>query len=194
MEDENWKAVVGFEGLYEVSDRGRVRSLDREVPSRFGQRTIPGRVMKLAKDSAGYLSLLLYQRSEGKSKRPCKRELVSRLVVISFLGLPNNPNDQANHIDFDRSNNLLTNLEWKTPSGNVQHSVLAGRWAGPHDSAKNPKKWKKLDLEAVRSAILDAESGMVTKYRAAKNLGISCAMMTRYCQQRDRYFPITPPA
>ena len=191
MESEKWLPVAGFEGLYEVSDHGGVRSVDRVVPSRHGQtRVMRGKVLKLSTDENGYVSLILYPKHvQGQPRKYC-RSLVHRLVATAFVnGWAEEL--EVNHIDFNRGNNSAANLEWKTPSGNVQHSVQAGRWAESHNSATNPRKWKKLSLAVAQATILAVESGTKTRYRAAKDLNVSFGAVANLLKSRDRYFPIT---
>jgi hypothetical protein len=101
MKGERWRPVVGYEGMYEVSDRGRVR----------GKRS-PRRVMTPCPDSGGYLRVNLYR--DGK-RVMC---LVHRLVLLAHRGrCP--PGHEARHYpDARKSNNTLANLSWATKSTN----------------------------------------------------------------------------
>jgi len=126
MEEEKWLPVVRYEGLYEVSDRGRVRSLDRIVERSDGytvHRT--GALRALRTDKKGYKCLCLYL--EGSSKYV----FVHRLVVRAFLGDSPGESTDVNHKDFDPANNRLENLEWVTRSENLLHSTRAGRRKRP---------------------------------------------------------------
>jgi hypothetical protein len=107
---EQWLPVVGFEGLYEVSDLGRIRSL------RTGKIRIPGTV------TGGYRQIALCV--SGKKSFL----LVSRIVLSSF-DRPPRPREEADHRDFDRGNNRLKNLQWKSKQANMDHSTRAGRRA-----------------------------------------------------------------
>lgn len=190
MEDEVWKPVVGYEGLYEVSNLGRVRSLDRRVPSRWGAtRVMPGKLLSPKASDEGYVGILLYPVVPSGKPRKFVRKLIHRLVAESFIRIPED-GEEVNHKDFNRSNNRVENLEWVSSSDNVQHSVKAGRWASAHNSATNPNKWKKLSLEQARAAILAVDLGE-TRYRVAKNLGVTFNTITNLCNNRDRYFNIT---
>lgn len=110
---EIWKSVVGYEGSYEVSNLGRVRSLDRVLVNTLGiSRRAKGRILKQQSCSNVYLFVCL-----GKNNP----KLLHRLVAISFL--PNEKNlPQVNHIDGDKTNNCVSNLEWVSCSENHKHS------------------------------------------------------------------------
>ena len=102
MSAEEWRAVVGYEGLYEVSNLGRLRCLTRD-----GQ-LLPGHSIH------GYRYVHL--RKQGHSKHTS----IHRLVATAFIGPP--PEGyECNHKDFVRDNNVVGNLEWVTHLGNIQH-------------------------------------------------------------------------
>lgn len=107
--EEQWEPIPGFEKLYEASTFGRIRNMR-------------GRIMKTYTINSGYLCLKFSVNKQRTS------HLVHRLIALTFL---ENPNDlpEVNHIDEDKSNNHLTNLEWKTSSGNKQHSITTGTYA-----------------------------------------------------------------
>lgn len=102
---ETWKDIDGYEGFYQVSNLGRVRSLDRFAKKWDGEKKVKGVLLKQAKNIKGYLFVQLFRGGVGKMKT------VHRLVADAFLpnpgGLP-----QINHKDEDKSNNYVDNLEW----------------------------------------------------------------------------------
>lgn len=102
MKIEIWKPVVGYEGLYEVSNWGRVKSL------KFGKE----RILKLIKDKDGYFIVNLYKNKKIKSFR------VHRLVAEAFIDNPDNL-PQVNHKDENPSNNVVSNLEWCNAKYNI---------------------------------------------------------------------------
>lgn len=104
---ELWRSITGYEGCYEVSNLGRVRSLDRVD---CAGRKLRGQIRQ-PNASHGYLSVSLY--ADGKETR----HLINRLVLCAFIGPPR-AGQQAAHEDGDRGNNLCSNLQWQTPKEN----------------------------------------------------------------------------
>ena len=110
MDGEVWKDVVGYEGLYQVSNLGRVKSLDKVISTRNGyssfEKSIKGRVLKQVL-VMGYLKVHLVNIGKGKSIP------VHRFVAMAFIANKNNY-PQVNHKDEDKTNNIVDNLEWCT--------------------------------------------------------------------------------
>ena len=114
---EEWRKIVGYEGLYEVSSLGRVRSLDRyDSINRFRK----GRILKSGTDTGGYLFVQL--SSNGNEKN----HSVHRLVAEAFIPNPDNL-PQVNHIDEDKSNNCVDNLEWCDREYNINYGTIKDR-------------------------------------------------------------------
>jgi hypothetical protein len=114
---ENWKQIVGFENLYEISDLGNLRSVERYVKHyKGGLRLYKGMCKTNRLNSKGYLRCNL--KSEGNSK-DCT---IHRLVAMAFID--NHSNKPAvNHINGIKTDNRVENLEWVTQSENVVHAV-----------------------------------------------------------------------
>lgn len=117
---ERWKDVVGYEGIYKVSNIGRVKSLNRTVQTKTGNKyRVKGKILKVYLDKYGYSIVSL--RKNGKSNH-CR---VHRLMCIAFKPNPLNK-PWVNHKDGSKSNNVLNNLEWSTPSENAKHAYDKG--------------------------------------------------------------------
>ena len=112
-----WRAITGYEGYYEVSMTGRIRSLDRIViDKRGGKRILRGHEMKLTRSAEGYLVVNLHK---------CGRsEVVGVHVIVATAFLPNPDNlPMVNHIDGVKEHNDVGNLEWATYSYNNFHAL-----------------------------------------------------------------------
>lgn len=112
---EEWRGVKGYEGLYEISNKGKIRSLEHQVKFGTGSRISDGKTLKPSPDKQGYL--FVYLSKEGKTKR----KDIHREVAKSFL-----PDfDEAlevNHLNGLKDDNWVTNLEMVTASENQKHA------------------------------------------------------------------------
>lgn len=119
---EIWKDVENFEGYYQVSNTGRVRSLTRTIATSGGHlTTYKGRELKLKTDKYGYSVAFISKRTEGIRKSVT----VHRLVATAFLKMVDGK-DSVNHIDGNKKNNNVSNLEWVTCKENTQHAIKNG--------------------------------------------------------------------
>ena len=127
---EEWRPVVGYEGLYEVSNTGRVRSLDRYVKGKGKSYFLhKGRVLSPAIKPEGYLIVRLQRRTF----------YIHRLVTAAFLPNPDNL-PEVNHKDEDKTNNRVENLEWCDHKYNMNYGtrnirsrdthIKNGYWSG----------------------------------------------------------------
>lgn len=124
MDNEIWKDVVGYEGIYQVSNLGNVKSLDRHYKQlnnngKECNHFYKGRKLKQHLNNAGYLKVQLSYKYKSIPKR------VHRLVAEAFIPNPNNYKC-VNHIDGNKLNNNVDNLEWCTYSYNTKHAFKNG--------------------------------------------------------------------
>lgn len=115
--EELWKPIKNYEDIYEVSDRGRVRTVKNKKTSSslHGERVWKQRVLKLKTDKNGYKRVTLY-----KNRSP-KYFLVHRLVAEAFIPEVEGK-ELINHIDCNPSNNYVSNLEWCNHTENLKHA------------------------------------------------------------------------
>lgn len=116
---EMWKPIKNYEDSYEVSNLGRVRSNDRYTPTWNGEVFKKGVVKTLKEDKDGYYKVWLSKNS--KKKPFFVHRLVAQAFIDNFDDLP-----VVNHIDGDKKNNVVTNLEWCTRSYNDKHAFKLG--------------------------------------------------------------------
>lgn len=137
--EELWKPVVGFEGFYEVSDHGRVRSVDRVVAHKTGGRlTLKGRLMVGTRLNAGKYPLVNLWKDGRQHPR-----YVHSLVLEAFVG-PRPEGFDACHQDGSRDNNHVANLRWDTRKANLADAFTHGTFL---HGEKAP--WSKLTLDQV---------------------------------------------
>lgn len=119
---EIWKDLPGHEGCYQVSNIGRVRSMDYYINGPKGKRLKKGKIKEFSMTKDGYCRVGIW------SKRKQKHITVHRLVALTFIPNPDNKKC-VNHIDGDKTNNNVTNLEWCTADENIQHyyHILGGK-------------------------------------------------------------------
>lgn len=158
MNNETWLPIVGYEGLYEVSDLGRVRSLPRA--------TTKGRILKQHVSARnGYCHVSLSKNNDKKTRR------VHILVLQTFSPVEKrygyDKNYTIDHIDGDKTNNRLDNLEWCTQSENVKRAYALGIVGKPE------KKVIDLDTGEVFDSVTKASLSVG---------GVKAGPVTRVCR------------
>lgn len=187
MREEEYKDVIGYEGLYQVSNKGNVKSLERKVWNSRGRgfyMTVPERILKPIKTGSGYLQVDLSK--DGK----IKRHLIHRLVAEAFI--PNTENlEQVNHIDEDKTNNCVENLEWCTREYNNNYGTRIRRIAEANTG--NPKLSKantnnpKLSKPVIS---ISKVSGLIVEYpstqEASRQTGTHQGSIVECCKGRQK--------
>lgn len=145
---EIWKDIKGYEGLYQVSNLGRVKSTEREILCsnqyvKF-KRTYPEIVLSAYSLEHNYKQVTISKNGVNKGF------LVHRLVAEAFIPNPGNK-PEVNHIDGDPSNNSADNLEWVTRSENMTHALSLGWDPG---ASRRGKHNSKKQIDAARRARL----------------------------------------
>ena len=161
---EIWKDIVGYEGLYQVSNWGRVKSLNYN-------KTGKEKILTPLKSKNGYLSVQLCKKGK------IKRYLVHRLVALAFI-----PNDdperktQVNHIsEFEKTNNRVENLEWMTPKENINHGT------GIQRRVKKTRNGKRSKI--VYQYLLNGEfvKEWPSVHEIKRKLGFRCGNISNCC-------------
>lgn len=167
---EIWKDIAGFEGWYQVSNMGRVRSLDREIVFNNGNSDHAimikkGKILSITKQTQGYSQVGLCKNGTQKSYR------LNRLVAIAFIQNPMQK-PEVNHIDGNKDNNRVDNLELVTSKENQQHAIKTGL-------ADRSKKRKPI-LQIDKNGNVIAEFDSIKQ--AAQKLGFSKGNICYACK------------
>lgn len=121
MIKEIWRPIKGYENLYEISNHGRIKGVDRYVKGRYGNlRFQKGHIRKATYNNRGYQAIPLCK--DGKYKT----FLVHRLVAETFIPNPDNL-PEVNHKDENKENNYVDNLEWCTRKYNMNYGITQYR-------------------------------------------------------------------
>lgn len=174
MQEEIWKDVVGYEGLYQVSSFGNAKSYKSDKPI----------ILSPTKNNNGYLLVGLY-------KNGCQKKLlIHRLVAEAFiLNLENKP--QVNHINGVKSDNRVENLEWSTASENQKHSRRIGLWvlSDKHRKRISEGAKKRTGVNSPQAKkVLDINTGIVydTIKDASKHMNISIHKLSKIFNNKQK--------
>lgn len=130
---EIWKDIRGFEGSYQISSLGRVKSL------KWGKE----RIMKLNKNRCGYPMICLTHKYQKISK------LIHKLVAEAFIPNPDNKSE-IDHIDTDKTNNRVENLRWCTRSENLNNPLTVEKYRNSYQNSTATKKIMKPVIQLSR--------------------------------------------
>lgn len=179
MNGEIWKPIPGYEGLYEVSSTGRVKSLTRNINGR----TYTGRMLKLVADRNGYIRVKICR------KRIIERLLVHRIVAIAFLPNPENK-PIVDHIDGNPQNNNAKNLRWATQKENQNNPVSLCRFRQAKAGKFIPDWIRQKGNASARKAIvmLDNNGNELATFasltQAQKKTKIAASSISAVCKNK----------
>ena len=159
---EHWKDIDGYEGKYQISNLGNVKSLHGI-----------GMLLTPYKKKNGYLSVKIIKNGK------YKHHMIHRLVALAFVSNPKSkPN--INHIDFNQTNNIPSNLEWCTQRENIWHTVNHGR-NNPTIGETHPSaKLKESDVIKIRKMV---GSG-ISQRSVAKIYNVTSVNIGRICNRK----------
>ena len=187
MEGEVWKDVVGYEGLYQVSNLGRVKSLDRYVIISDIPRYRKSKIRVQMPSHNGYRRVQVSK--EGKTKY----FFVHVLVALAFIPNPENK-PEIDHINTDRVDNRMENLRWSTRKENASNPLTRQKL-----SEKEKRKWKEYEYAQRRieqhhnkrevqqiSMTGTVVATYISASYAARLLGVSSRSITACCEGRNQ--------
>lgn len=164
-----WKEVKGYEGRYIVSNYGEIISLPRYKNNHNQLQYVePKDMIPHVNNKNGYVYVMLYKDTEEKNIR------LHRIVAEAFIPNPNNL-PQVNHIDGNKQNNRVDNLEWCTGSKNIKHAYKTG--------LRKPRTKKIIQYDKNGKTIKEFES----LTQASKETGISMAELSNCINGKYKY-------
>lgn len=179
---EIWKQIQGFEGLYEISNKGRVKSLPRKIKTWNGFRTTEYRILNPYTTKLGYKRVFPHKET-GK-----KRFAVHRLVAIAFIPNPMNK-PYIDHIDGNPSNNNINNLRWVTAKENQNNPICISRQSIKAKARGMPVATRLKAHQAIRKKVrmCDKQTGDTINVfnsviQAARVTGICATGISAVCQ------------
>lgn len=167
---ERWKPISGYEGRYEVSNMGRIKSLPKmHGPIMFKEKMLLG-----CDDKDGYVRVSL--RNSFGNKKTLK---VHRIVAEAFIENPDSK-PQVNHIDGNKKNNCVSNLEWCTCDENISHAIVSGLRDNHYQS--------------VETVLTNKGTGEVSSFKSMKDaaafLGHAKQYISRLRQKHGHKFEV----
>jgi hypothetical protein len=169
---EIWKDIPGYEGYYQVSNIGNVKSLARKRHNILG--STKERILKLNFDSSGYRTVKLYKDGIKKTQK------VHRLVIISFKDNPTNL-PEVNHIDGIKVNNTVENLEWCSRLQNMQHATKSGLRIGSTGENNHTAKLKVENVIFIKYAL---KNNTHTQSQLANMFNVNYGVINQVKQNR----------
>ena len=163
---EEWREIEGYEGLYMVSNQGRVKSLVKWH-----------RILKPLNQGAGYYSVILYK------DRIARNFLVHRLVANAFIPNPENK-PCIDHIDCNRHNNIVSNLKWCTHKENSNNVVTLKKI---HDNNPHRDKFGKDSQSHIPVICIETGALYYGTCEASRKTGIDPSSIAKVCRN-EKYF------
>ena len=165
--NETFIDIPNYEGLYQVSNFGRVKALKRSIQTKKGWfMEKPAKILKTRKDKDGYAICTLF--NDNHIRKDCK---VHRLVLIAFT---NKSEETVNHKDGNKTNNHISNLEWCTQAENNRHA-LKHKLRVPKYGLESPRALEKEKVVEVKKLLKQGK----TQKQIIDKTGVSSASIYR---------------
>lgn len=171
QEKEIWNPVAGYKGWYSISNLGRVR---RDKKSRGAK---VGKIIKLRKSHNGYIQIDLHRHMMVKTT------YVHRLVMNAFIGVAGK-NKETNHIDGNKGNNNLSNLEYVTKRENLLHSYRIGTHQKPNLRGENNPFSRLREKEVVSIRKIYSENN-ISQIKLSKMFNVNDATINNIIKRRS---------
>ena len=174
MQKEIWRPIIGYEGLYEVSNMGRFRKLGNNGDIRY---------LKATKNNFGYYTIGLWKDKKVRQFR------ISRLIAETFIPNPENK-PYVDHIDTNKANNNVCNLRWVTPAENSNNNISREHMVNSWKCEERRKKQREINFGGrhprAKTVYQLAEDGTVIKVfstasEAARELGCKSQNIVKCC-------------
>lgn len=176
LQGEVWKDVVGYKGYYQVSNLGRIRTVGRVVSACYKSRQfIQGRIICPNRFPKGYLGCTLYKNGSQKLR------YIHRLVAEAFIPNPDNY-PQVNHIDEDKSNNRVENLEWCTALYNMNAGTVTARLSKTRKAMKLGRPIVQID-KSTNKIVASFHNSAI----AMEATGIDSSAINKCCLNRSKF-------
>lgn len=173
---EIWKDIENYEGKYQVSNLGRIKSLERDAFNQNGtvNHHIEEKILVPIVNNGGYLYVNLYKNGKMKNM------LVHRLVAMAFIPNPENK-PQVNHLDEVKTNNVVENLEWCSAQENANYGTRTARVV---QNNKYPKLGDSPIAKSVFCEELNKTFDCITS--AGKELGVNSVSISQVCKGKRK--------
>lgn len=173
---EAWESIKGYEGIYEISNTGKVKSISREIKNKNGK------VFKTKTKILTPIGVGKYKGVQLCNEDGHKKYYVHRLVAFHFLGDPEKKDWTVNHKDGDKNNNHVMNLEWLSMADNIRHAFETG--LNNHYGENNPRC--KFSDETVVELRRLYKTGDYSQAELAREFGISKMQVHRIVKNKLR--------
>lgn len=172
-----WRDIPGYGNLYQVSNTGAIKSLERRIIFKNGRGKLhKERILSPGKDRYGYYQVVLCRNTY--DQRTIK---VHRLVAISFIENPENL-PQVNHLDGNKENNNSNNLEWSSGSGNHRHATEKGLKAKGDKHGKS--KLTDNEVRTIKRAF-KRKGKKFTQAELARKFGVSPSQINSILKEKN---------
>ena len=181
LKGEIWKEMIGFEGEYQVSNLGRVKSCTKHTYSLLRgikyPRVILGRILKLSKNKDGYIELSLKKQNKSAINKKIHRSVAEAFILNSH----NKP--VVNHKNGIKDDNRVENLEWCTIQENVTHAVENGLWKMPDSPVLKRGKLNPKSIQVIQKNLLGDIIKIWDSMRdIERDLNIASTVISDYCK------------